>query len=73
MTSIVNGTELDDSIPEKIFVPNVNMVLVMGARGTGKSYFVNSLCDTSIAKKGVSLFASEYAIGANLGRETLDV
>jgi predicted GTPase len=74
MTSIVNGTELDDLISEKIFVPNANMVLVMGATGAGKSYFVNSLCDTPIAKEGDSLFAGEYdAIGANLGRETLDV
>ena len=64
---MVDCTAPEDSISEKIFVPNANMVLVMGATGAGKSYFVNSLCDTPIAKEGDSLFAGEYGvIGANL-------
>ncbi len=56
--------ESDDIEPEKIFVLNANIVLVMGATGVGKSFFVNSVHGSEKTTEGSLLAPCEHKMSS---------
>jgi predicted GTPase len=69
MTSLVAAMESEGLLSEKIFVPNANFVLVMGATGVGKSYFVNSVHGSPRSWESSLLAPGEYKMSSKHGHK----